>query len=200
MKRLGKILLWCGVASMTALIFVVIALALVFKHYSADLPSVSQLATYDPPVVTRLYANDGKLLAEYAKEKRIFVPLSAIPKHVQEAFISAEDQNFYQHKGVDLFGIVRAVKENIVNYGSGRSMVGGSTITQQVVKNFLLTSEKSLERKVKEAILAYRISSVYSKEKILELYLNEIYLGQGTYGVAAASLNYFNKSLDELNT
>lgn len=200
MKRLGKIVLWCGVASMTALIFVIIALALVFQHYSADLPSVSQLATYDPPVVTRLYANDGKLLAEYAKEKRIFVPLSAIPKHVQEAFISAEDQNFYQHKGVDLFGIVRAVKENIINYGSGRSMVGGSTITQQVVKNFLLTSEKSLERKVKEAILAYRISSVYSKEKILELYLNEIYLGQGTYGVAAASLNYFNKSLDELNT
>lgn len=185
---------------MTALIFVVIALALVFQHYSADLPSVDQLATYDPPVVTRLYANDGKLLAEYAKEKRIFVPLSAIPKHVQQAFISAEDQNFYQHKGVDLFGIVRAVKENIVNYGSGKSMVGGSTITQQVVKNFLLTSEKSLERKVKEAILAYRISSVYSKEKILELYLNEIYLGQGTYGVAAASLNYFNKSLDALTT
>ncbi|MBA4274622.1 MAG: penicillin-binding protein, partial [Alphaproteobacteria bacterium] len=185
---------------MTSVVVGVMALFIIIRHYSADLPSTDQLANYNPPVVTRLYATDGKLLAEYAKEKRFFVPLTSIPTLVQQAFLSAEDQNFYNHKGVDVYGIGRAVYENVLNYGTGRSPVGGSTITQQVVKNFLLTSEKSLERKVKEAILAYRISNIYSKEKVLELYLNEIYLGQGTYGVAAAALNYFNKSLDELNT
>ncbi len=174
------------------------AVVLLFQHYSEDLPDYEQLAEYAPPVVTRLYASDGRLLAEYAKEKRIFLPLKAIPKMVQQAFIAAEDKHFYQHKGVDIFGIARAVRENVQNYGTGRRMVGGSTITQQVVKNFLLSSEKSLERKIKEAILAYRISHVYDKNKILELYLNEIYLGKGSYGVAAAAVNYFNKSLDEL--
>lgn len=199
-KRLPRIVTWLGVAAMTSVVVGVMALFIIIRHYSADLPSTDQLANYNPPVVTRLYATDGKLLAEYAKEKRFFVPLTSIPTMVQQAFLSAEDQNFYNHKGVDVYGIGRAVYENVLNYGTGRSPVGGSTITQQVVKNFLLTSEKSLERKVKEAILAYRISSIYSKEKVLELYLNEIYLGQGTYGVAAAALNYFNKSLDELNT
>lgn len=199
-KRLPRIVTWLGVAAMTSVVVGVMALFIIIRHYSADLPSTDQLANYNPPVVTRLYATDGKLLAEYAKEKRFFVPLTSIPTLVQQAFLSAEDQNFYNHKGVDVYGIGRAVYENVLNYGTGRSPVGGSTITQQVVKNFLLTSEKSLERKVKEAILAYRISNIYSKEKVLELYLNEIYLGQGTYGVAAAALNYFNKSLDELNT
>jgi penicillin-binding protein 1A len=137
-------------------------------------------------------------LAEYATEKRVFVPLTAIPKRVIHAFLSAEDKNFYEHDGIDVSGIVRAVRDNIINYGQGKSLVGGSTITQQVVKNFLLTSEKSIERKIKEAILAIRISQVYSKDKILELYLNEIYLGLGSYGVAAAAQNYFNKSMDEL--
>lgn len=174
------------------------ALILVFNYYSKDLPDYSQLEQYDPPTVTRLYAGDGKLLAEYATEKRIFVPLSAIPQHVRDAFLSAEDKNFYQHEGVDFTGLLRAVRNNIINYGQGRSLVGGSTITQQVVKNFLLTNEKSIERKIKEAILATRISHVYSKDKILELYLNEIYLGLGSYGVAAAAQNYFNKSLDDL--
>ncbi|MBX9726364.1 MAG: transglycosylase domain-containing protein, partial [Rickettsiales bacterium] len=145
-------------------------------------------------------AGDGKLLAEYAKEKRFFLPLSAIPKSVQQAFISAEDKNFYSHKGVDLLGTARALKNNVLNAGKGHSLAGGSTITQQVVKNFLLSSEKSFERKIKEAILAYRISNLYSKEKILELYLNEIYLGLSTYGVAAASITYFDKSLDQLTT
>lgn len=200
MRFIGKFVAWVGASLMMAGIFGFIAAALVFQHYSEDLPSFEKLAEYSPPVVTRLYAADGRLLAEYAKEKRIFVPLKAIPTRVIQAFIAAEDKNFYDHQGIDIYGIARAVTENIANYGSGRSMVGGSTITQQVVKNFLLTNEKSFERKIKEAILAYRISKVYSKDKILELYLNEIYLGNGSYGVAAAALNYFNKSLDELTT
>ena len=170
------------------------------QHYSASLPSTDQLNNYNPAVVTRLYSADGKLMAEYAKEKRFFLPLSAIPKQVQQAFLSAEDKNFYSHQGVDLWGTARAMRANILNYGQGHMLVGGSTITQQVVKNFLLTNEKSFERKIKEAILAYRISNSYSKEKILELYLNEIYLGQGTYGVAAAGITYFDKSLDGLST
>ena len=175
----------------------VVALVL-FTHYNRDLPDYSQLENYDPPMITRLYAGDGKLLAEYATEKRVFVPLTAIPKRVQVAFLSAEDKNFYEHEGIDISGIARAIRDNIINYGQGKSLVGGSTITQQVVKNFLLTNEKSIERKIKEAILATRISRVYSKDKILELYLNEIYLGEGAYGVAAAAQKYFNKSLDAL--
>ncbi|MEQ1789662.1 MAG: penicillin-binding protein 1A [Rickettsiales bacterium] len=171
---------------------------LMFNHYSQDLPDHSQLAKYDPETLTRLYAANGKLLAEYATEKRVFVPISAIPKSVINAFLSAEDKNFYTHTGVDFTGLVRAIRDNVKNYGKGRSLVGGSTITQQVVKNFLLTNEKSFVRKIKEAILAMRISQVYSKDKILELYLNEIYLGLGSYGVAAAAQNYFNKSLDDL--
>ena len=171
---------------------------LLFNHYSKDLPDYSQLAKYDPPTITRLYAADGRLLAEYATEKRVFVPLLAIPRRVRNAFISAEDKNFYEHEGIDFTGLLRAARDNIINYGHGKSLVGGSTITQQVVKNFLLTNEKSIERKIKEAILATRISHLYSKDKILELYLNEIYLGLGSYGVAAAAQNYFNKSLDDL--
>lgn len=198
-RGVPRLLRWLIGLGFMGFIFGVLAVVLIFQHYTQDLPSTDQLANYDPAVVTRLYAADGKLMAEYAVEKRFFLPLSAIPKHVQQAFISAEDRNFYSHQGVDFWGLARAIKENLSNMGSGRSMVGGSTITQQVVKNFLLTSEKSLERKVKEAILANRISKTYSKEKILELYLNEIYLGQGTYGVAAAAINYFGKSLDELS-
>lgn len=199
LRTLPKAARWLLGIGMTGFIFAMLAVALIFAHYTKDLPSTDQLANYDPAVVTRLYANDGKLMAEYAVEKRFFLPLTAIPKTVQQAFISAEDRNFYTHQGVDFIGLIRAIKENVTNYGSGRSMVGGSTITQQVVKNFLLTNEKSFERKIKEAILANRISKTYTKEKILELYLNEIYLGQGTYGVAAAAINYFGKSLDELS-
>ena len=189
---------WLFSLGFTLLIIGVAVGFLMFNHYSKDLPDYSQLAKYDPATITRLYAGDGKLLAEYASEKRVFVPLEAIPKQVINAFLSAEDKNFYEHTGVDFTGLARAIRNNIVNYGQGKSLVGGSTITQQVVKNFLLTNEKSLQRKIKEAILATRISQVYSKDKILELYLNEIYLGLGSYGVAAAAQNYFNKSLDEL--
>lgn len=191
--------MWVGAFGLTALVFGLLGLMAVFAYFSEGLPSFTKLAEYEPPMVTRLYAANGKLLAEYATEKRIFTPFEAIPERVRNAFIAAEDKNFYEHQGVDIYGILRAMRENVQNLGSGRSMVGGSTITQQVVKNFLLTNEKSFERKIKEAILAYRISKVYSKDKILELYLNEIYLGNGSYGVAAAALNYFNKPLEELS-
>lgn len=185
------------VAGLSLLMIGLLAAMAVFYHYAHDLPDYSQLANYNPAVVTRLYAGDGKLLAEYATQRRIYTPLTAIPRRVIQAFLSAEDKNFYQHDGIDLTGIARALRENAQNLGHGR-LVGGSTITQQVVKNFLLTNEQSVERKIKEAILAFRISQAYSKDRILELYLNEIYLGRGSYGVAAAALNYFNKSLDEL--
>ncbi|MPZ10157.1 MAG: PBP1A family penicillin-binding protein [Kiloniellaceae bacterium] len=170
----------------------------VFYHYGRGLPEYSQLADYEPPTVTRVHAGDGRLLAEYATEKRVFVPIEAIPRRVVNAFLSAEDKNFYDHPGVDFLSVVRAIVINVANFGSDRRPVGASTITQQVAKNFLLTNEVSIERKFKEAILAFRIEQAFTKETILELYLNEIYLGFGSYGVAAASINYFNKSLDEL--
>ncbi|MCZ6522691.1 MAG: transglycosylase domain-containing protein, partial [Alphaproteobacteria bacterium] len=167
-------------------------------HFGRELPDYQQLAVYEPPTVTRVHAGDGRLLAEYAVEKRVFVPVSATPRRVIEAFLSAEDQNFYVHPGVDVVGVARALITNLRSLGDDRRPVGGSTITQQVAKNFLLSSEVSLERKIKEAILAFRIESSLTKDSILELYLNEIYLGFGSYGLAAAALNYFDKSLDEL--
>jgi penicillin-binding protein 1A len=172
----------------------------VFWHFGRGLPDYHQLAHYEPPITTRVYGGDGRLVAEYALEKRAFVPLGAIPQRVKDAFLSAEDKNFYEHAGVDPWGIARAVIINARNRGMGadRRPVGASTITQQVAKNFLLTNEVSLERKVKEAILAFRIERAFTKDHILELYLNEIYLGMGNYGVAAAGLNYFNKALDQL--
>lgn len=173
----------------------------VFWHYGQGLPDYHQLAHYEPPITTRVYGGDGRLVAEYAVEKRVFVPLNVVPQLVQDAFLSAEDKNFYSHAGVDPMGIARAIAVNIKNRGKGgdRRPVGASTITQQVAKNFLLTNEVSIERKVKEAILAFRIERTFSKDHILELYLNEIYLGGGAYGVAAAALNYFDKGLDELS-
>ena len=175
-----------------------LALAYLFYIYGRELPDYRQLARYEPPTVTRIHAGDGRLLAEYAKEKRVFVPISAIPERVKQAFIAAEDKNFYRHFGVDPIGIVRAVFENVRRLRERRRPVGASTITQQVAKNFLLSNEVSLERKIKEAILALRIERTFTKDKILELYLNEIYLGRRSYGVAAAALNYFDKSLDDL--
>jgi penicillin-binding protein 1A len=168
------------------------------SYYGKDLPDYSQLKDYEPPVVTRFYAGDGRLLEEFAQEKRVFVPIESIPALVKQGFIAAEDKNFYDHQGVDYLAIVRAAVFNIKNLGTGRRPVGASTITQQVAKNFLLTNELSFKRKIREAILAFRMERAMSKERLLELYLNEIYLGGGTYGVAAAALNYFNKSLEEL--
>jgi penicillin-binding protein 1A len=172
----------------------------IFHKYSQDLPDHAQLQNYSPPVVSRVYADDGRLLEEFAEQKRVFIPINAMPPRVINAFLSAEDQNFYSHEGIDYFGVGRAIIKNLMDKARGRqrSPAGGSTITQQVAKNFLLTSEKTMERKVKEAILSFRIERAFSKEKILELYLNEIFLGNRSYGVAAASLNYFNKPLEEL--
>ncbi|MBR2033234.1 MAG: transglycosylase domain-containing protein, partial [Alphaproteobacteria bacterium] len=185
----------------TIFFFAVIALILIITsvwQISQELPEYSQLANYEPAVTTRVYAGDGQLMMEYAAEKRLFVPEDKIPELVKNAFIAAEDKSFYSHFGVDLLGIVRAVAENIKNIGQGRRPVGASTITQQVAKNFLLSFEVSYKRKIKEALLALRIEQAYTKQHILELYLNEIYLGNRSYGVAAAALNYFGKSLDEL--
>lgn len=174
------------------------AAAYAFWYYGRDLPDYRQLANYQPKIATRVHAGDGRLITEFATENRAFVPIESIPRRVVQAFVAAEDQRFYQHKGVDLVAIGRAVATNLENFARGRRMVGGSTITQQVAKNFLVGDERRLERKVREAIIAMRMEEAFDKDQILELYLNEIYLGVGSYGVAAAALNYFNKSLDEL--
>jgi len=167
-------------------------------HFSQDLPDYSQLKDYEPPVMTRVHAADGSLLAEYAKERRLYLPIQAVPKLVINAFLAAEDKNFYEHGGIDYSGMARAAILYAENYGSNRRPQGASTITQQVAKNFFLTNEVSFSRKIKEALLAMRLERAYSKDKILELYLNEIYLGLGAYGIAAASLVYFDKSVNEL--
>ncbi|MBM09538.1 MAG: penicillin-binding protein [Magnetovibrio sp.] len=171
----------------------------IFYKFGQALPDYRQLANYTPPVMTRIHAGDGRLLAEYAIEKRVFVPIGAMPKKLIQAFLAAEDQNFYRHVGIDIKGVLRAILVNVRNLGSSKRLVGASTITQQVAKNFLLSNEVSWQRKIKEAILAFRIERAFSKDRILELYLNEIYLGFGSYGVATAALNYFNKSLNELS-
>jgi penicillin-binding protein 1A len=167
-------------------------------HFSKDLPDYSQLQDYEPPVMTRVHAADGALLGEYSKERRLYLPIQAVPKLVINAFLAAEDKNFYEHGGIDFSGMARAAVLFVENFGSNRRPQGASTITQQVAKNFLLTNEVSFTRKIKEALLAMRIERAYSKDKILELYLNEIYLGLGAYGIAAASLVYFDKSVNDL--
>ena len=168
-------------------------------YFSIGLPDYKKLSNYQPPISSRVYSGDGRLIAEYAIQKRLFVPFNSIPETVVNAFLSAEDKNFFNHPGIDAKGILRASFNNIKNLSQNKRLEGASTITQQVAKNFLLTNEVSLKRKIKEAILAFRIERAYSKERILELYLNQIYLGQGTYGIAAASLEYFDKSIKELN-
>ena len=167
-------------------------------HFSKDLPDYSQLQNYEPPVMTRVHASDGALLGEYSRERRLYLPIQAVPKLVINAFLAAEDKNFYEHGGIDFTGMARAAVVYAQNLGSNRRPQGASTITQQVAKNFLLTNEVSFSRKIKEALLAMRIERAYSKDKILELYLNEIYLGLGAYGIAAASLVYFDKSVNDL--
>jgi penicillin-binding protein 1A len=188
---LSSLLLVLGAAGVGGVVWVLYT-------YGQGLPEYSQLADYEPPVVTRVHGGDGRLLAEYATERRVFVPITAMPKRIIKAFLSAEDKNFYSHPGIDFLSLAAAVVDNVRNFSSNRRPRGASTITQQVAKNFLLTNEVSIERKVKEAILAFRIERTLSKDRILELYLNEIYLGFGSYGVAAAALNYFDKSLGDL--
>src|ERR1700682_5393059 len=185
---LGTILFLVGVGAAAGLLW----------HFSKDLPDYSQLQDYEPPVMTRVHASDGALVAEYATQRRLYIPIQAVPKLVKNAFIAAEDKNFYEDGGIDFSGIARAGALYLQNYGSNRRPQGASTITQQVAKNFLLSNEVSFTRKIKEALLAMRLERTYSKDKILELYLNEIYLGLGAYGIAAASLVYFDKSVNEL--
>ncbi|HZL40701.1 MAG TPA: penicillin-binding protein 1A [Pseudolabrys sp.] len=184
----GTILFVVGVAATAGLLW----------HYSKDLPDYSQLQDYEPPVMTRVHAADGSLVGEYARERRLYIPIQAVPKLVINAFLAAEDKNFYEHGGLDFLGIARAVVNYAQNFGSSRRPQGASTITQQVAKNFLLSNEVSFSRKIKEALLALKIERTYSKDKILELYLNEIYLGLGAYGIASASLTYFDKGVNEL--
>ncbi|MER2606096.1 MAG: penicillin-binding protein 1A [Siculibacillus sp.] len=172
---------------------------LAYKHAAADLPDYTALKNYEPPVMSRVHAANGELVAEYASERRLFLPSQAIPQGLKNAFLSAEDKNFYEHTGLDPEGIVRAAIVSVQNKLAGKRPQGASTITQQVAKNFLLTNEQTFERKIKEAILAMRIEATYTKEEILELYMNQIYLGIGAYGVAAASLLYFDKSVHELS-
>ncbi len=188
----GTVVFLVGVAAAAGLIW----------HFSKDLPDYSQLQDYEPPVMTRVHASDGALLGEYSKERRLYLPIQAVPKLVINAFLAAEDKNFYEHGGIDFTGMARAAVLFAQNYGSNRRPQGASTITQQVAKNFLFADDErtkvSITRKIKEALLAMRLERTYSKDKILELYLNEIYLGLGAYGIAAASLVYFDKSVNEL--
>ena len=182
--------------------FVLLLGILVFSvlwTYSNNIPDYKFLKNYKPPVSSKVYSGEGELVADFSKEKRIFVPYNSIPKNVINSFLSAEDKNFYSHPGVDAKGVLRAVVNNISNIISSKRLEGASTITQQVAKNFLLTNEVSFNRKIKEAILAFRIERVLTKQRILELYLNQIYLGSGAYGVAAASLEYFDKSIKDLD-
>src|SRR6184192_1131301 len=196
MVKLIRFLFVCGVVlaiAGSALVGVTI------WHFGRDLPDYQQLAHYQPPIATRVHAGDGRLLAEYSTERRVFVPIGVIPKRVINAFLSAEDKNFYSHRGVDPVSMLRAALTDVGRWHSKRRPVGASTITQQVAKNMLLTNELTVSRKVKEILLATRIDDALSKDRILELYLNEIYLGSSAYGVASAALTYFNKSLDELS-
>lgn len=173
-------------------------IALYIGSLAKDLPDYEVLAKYEPPVTTRVHASDGALMGEFAHERRLYLPIQAVPDRVKAAFLSAEDKNFYTHPGIDLAGLGRAIYTNLQNIGSGRRPVGASTITQQVAKNFLLSSSQTYDRKVKEMLLAFRIEQAYSKDRILELYVNEIFFGMGAYGIAGAALTYFDKSVNEL--
>jgi penicillin-binding protein 1A len=195
MPRIFRFLFICGV--LLAIAGSVMA-GIVIRRFDRDLPDYQQLAHYRPATTTRVHAGDGRLLAEFAVERRVFVPIEAIPKRVVNAFLSAEDKNFYSHRGIDPVSILRAAVTDVSRLRDNRRPVGASTITQQVAKNMLLSNRISIERKIKEMLLASRIEAALPKDRIIELYLNEIYLGGGAYGVASAALTYFDKSLDEL--
>ena len=183
-------------------LFLLLSFIFIFSilwSYSNKLPDYKFLKNYKPPVSSKVYSGKGVLISDFSTEKRIFVPYNAIPKKVIYSFLSSEDKNFFKHPGVDAKGVLRAIKNNIFNLIKSNRLEGASTITQQVAKNFLLTNEVSLDRKIKEAILAFRIERALSKERILELYLNQIYLGEGSYGIASASLRYFDKPIGKLD-
>ena len=181
------------IAIVSSLLLFLVTILIILWTFSNSIPDYRFLKNYKPPVSSKMYSGNGELVADFSKEKRIFVPYEVIPKNVINSFLSAEDKNFFIHPGVDAKGVMRAIINNIQNIISSKRLEGASTITQQVAKNFLLTNEVSIKRKIKEAILALRIERALSKERILELYLNQIYLGSGAYGVAAASLEFFDK-------
>lgn len=195
MKRL---LIWGGISGAIGALAAFGIVVGVIIHYSKDLPDYRQLASYEPAIVTRVHAGNGSLIREFAREPRVFVPIDSVPEHLIEAFLAAEDKNFYEHSGLDYFGLLRSQVRNVWNIVNGRRLEGGSTITQQVARNFLLTLDQRVDRKIKEMILTLRIERAYSKDRILELYLNEINFGNRSYGVAAAALNYFDKALGDL--
>ena len=181
----------------SAVLLVFLVLVSVLWAFSNNLPDYRYLKNHKAPVSSKIYSGSGELIQDFSSEKRIFIPYNSIPKIVINSFLSAEDKNFFNHPGIDAKGVLRAIFKNISNIMNSKRLEGASTITQQVAKNFLLTNEVSIQRKLKEAILAFRIERSLSKERILELYLNQIYLGQGSYGIAAASLEYFDKSCFE---
>jgi len=188
---------------LTFLILSVIIISLLFFtllwKYSPELPTYSKILKYKPELSSRLYSSDGVLLKSYHREERIFIPIERIPQRLINAFLSSEDKNFYSHFGIDPIAIIRAAISNILTTFSNQKLIGASTITQQVVKNLLLSNEVSFDRKIKEILLSIRVENILNKNQILELYLNDIYLGFRSYGIAAASLNYFNKSINELD-
>src|SRR5512139_1012137 len=188
----GRLLLYA--ATSLAVVGILASLATYF-YVAGNLPKVDSLADYRPPVVTRILSDNGTVIAELYDERRIVVPVTRMPRRLIEAFVAAEDANFFKHRGIDLMSILRAAVKNLL---AGGVVQGGSTITQQVTKSLLLTPERSFERKFKEAILAYRIENRLAKEEILYLYLNQIFLGHGAYGVQAAAENYFAKNVDQL--
>ena len=194
-KIIKNILITCSIF----VIFCLIIVISILWTYSSKLPDYKFLKNYKPPVSSKLYAGNGELVIDFSSEKRIFIPFNSIPKKVIQSFLAAEDKNFFKHPGVDAKGVLRAVYNNFFNIISSKRLEGASTITQQVAKNFLLTNEISLDRKIKEAILAFRIERALSKERILELYLNQIYLGEGSYGIASASLKYYDKPINDLS-
>jgi penicillin-binding protein 1A len=195
MSKIFKLIISIAVYGLILVSTIIISL-IVF--YAKELPSYEVLHEYDPSAVTRIYTANGQLMSEYAEEHRIFIPINAIPKKVVNAFLAAEDADYYKHPGIDFRGIIRAFLQNIINVNRGKALVGGSTITQQVVKNFLLSDEKSIKRKIQEAVLSFRINATISKDRILELYLNQIFLGNHSYGIASAALNYFDKEIEDL--
>ncbi|MBX5454126.1 MAG: penicillin-binding protein 1A [Acidobacteriia bacterium] len=199
LRWLGRLVGALAGLALLAAVVATVGIYAAYRHYAADLPDFEGLKHYQPRLMSRVYAADGTLLTDLSTERRIFVPINAIPQQVKSAFVSAEDRNFWTHPGVDPMAIVRAAVTDLAHLHEGRRPLGASTITQQVAKNMLLSGELTLARKIREAILAMRIERSLSKERILELYLNQIYLGQGAYGVAAAAQTYFNKPLAELS-
>jgi len=198
-KKIFKAFKWLFAIGTVFGLIAAVALFVFVVQATKDLPSIETLAEYQPPVMSRVHAGDGKLISEFRTEARVFVPIESVPKQLQHAFVAAEDQRFYKHNGFDEKGFARAMVANIGHVIKKERLEGGSTLTQQVAKNFLVGNERNVTRKIREVVIAGRIEKAMDKDTILELYLNDIYFGRGAYGVAAASLNYFGKPMKDLS-